>query len=156
MRGEGAVQSVHSPDGEPVEPWGVSRRRPIATVGFSDGAAFAWQRALLAPGFRHCFVALNDGAAWLLHDPLVPRTELVLLPVEPNFDLAAHWRAHGLRAVTVRLAPASRRFWWPAPFTCVEAVKRVIGLRAPFVLTPRQLHDALEKIGRDRNPPIDI
>jgi hypothetical protein len=128
----------------------------IATVGFSDAAAFAWQRALLAPGFRHCFVALNDGAAWLLHDPLVPRTELVLLPVGPDFDLAAHWRAHGLHALTVRVPRPVRRFWWPAPFTCVESVKRVIGLRAPFVLTPRQLFVALKKSGTDHNPGIDI
>ena len=92
----------------------MSGRPLIATVGFSDAAAFAWQRRLLAPGFRHCFVALNDGAAWLLHDPLVPRTEIVLLPVGPDFDLAAHWRGQGLHALTVRVPRPVRRSWWPA------------------------------------------
>lgn len=119
-----------------------TRRPGTALVVFCDGTELPWLR-LLKPGFRHVFVALRDGPHWVTLDPLSPHTELAVQPVEPGFDLAGWFRARGL---TVVEAPVRRGHRNPAPlalFTCVEAVKRVLGLHAPFVLTPFQLYRRL-------------
>ena len=106
---------------------------------FCGHADLAWLK-LLAPGFRHCFVVLNDGRHWLTVDPLSCFTELEVQPVPAGFDLPAFYRARGLTVVPAPLGRARARPLPWAPFTCVEAVKRVLGLRARFVLTPRQLY----------------
>ncbi|WP_207460172.1 hypothetical protein [Azospirillum sp. SYSU D00513] len=128
----------------------VNRRAdvPAALVAFSGEAALWWLR-LLRPGFRHCFVALNDGRRWIVLDPLAPFTEVTVLDVPPGYDLPGWFRAHGL---TVAPAAVRRGLTRPAPwapFTCVEAVKRVLGLHAPTVLTPWQLYRHLTRAGPD-------
>ena len=45
-----------------------------ALVVFSGGTGVAWLR-WLRPGFRHCFVAVDDGIEWLTVDPLLHRLE---------------------------------------------------------------------------------
>ncbi len=111
----------------------------LAVVVFSGEAALCVLR-LLRPGFRHCFVAVNDGCRWITVDSLAHRTEVAVLPVPPDYDLAAFYRRHVFAAfggapplVPRRLAPLS-------PFTCVETVKRVLGIHARTVLTPWQLY----------------
>lgn len=120
--------------------------RPVreALVVFCDGARPAWVR-LLTPGFRHVFVALRDGPWWVTVDPLSQHMEVRVQPVDPGFDLAAWFRGRGLTVVETavdrdRPLPAP----W-APLTCVEVVKRVLGLHAPLVFTPLQLHRRLTR-----------
>lgn len=94
----------------------------------------------LKPGFRHCFVCVHDvNNIWVRIDGQagVPeiRTEAAACT-----DLAAHFRALGYSVVELnRVAPQRPR----GPLmlgTCVGAAKRVLGIRAPFVLTPWQLY----------------
>lgn len=117
---------------------------PRAWVVFS-GAAELWWLRLLRPGFRHCLVALDDGRHWVVIDPLAPRTDVAVLERAEAPDLPDRFRGLGLTVVpaTVRRTAARPAPW--APFTCVEAVKRVLGLRAPLVLTPWQLHRHLTR-----------
>jgi hypothetical protein len=101
-----------------------------------------WWLRLLKPGFRHCLALLTDGRHWVAVDPLAGFTDVAVLDLPAEFDLPGWYRAQGL---IVDAAPL-RRPPGPAPwgpFTCVEAVKRLIGLRAPWVLTPWQLHHYL-------------
>jgi hypothetical protein len=109
-----------------------------ALVVFSGRADLAWLR-LLRPGFRHCFVALGATGGWVCVNPLAHRTVVSVLPVEAGFDLAGWYRGRGLTVVETRIAcPPRRQAPW-RPYSCVEAVKRILGLRAPWVLTPWQL-----------------
>jgi len=115
---------------------------PRAWVVFS-GVSELWWLRLLRPGFRHCFVALDDGRHWVVVDPLAPFTDVAVLGVPPGWDVPGWFRDLGM---TVVAAPVRRGLTRPAPwgpFTCVEAVKRVLGLHAPFVLTPWQLYRRL-------------
>lgn len=108
-----------------------------ALVVFCDGVELWWLR-FLKPGFRHVFVAVRDGGVWVTVDPLSPHTEVAVQPVDPAFDLAGWFRARG--HVVVETVARRRRDPAPlAPFTCVEAVKRVLGLPDRGVLTPWQL-----------------
>jgi hypothetical protein len=94
----------------------------------------------LAPGFRHCFVCVVDPRAgiWLRLDGCdgVPALRA---DAAAGFALAEYFRASGFAVVELEnVIPQPPR----TPLmlgTCVGAVKRVLGLRAPFVLTPRQL-----------------
>ena len=110
----------------------------VAVLVFADSRELRLLR-LLKPGFRHCFVALNDGRHWITVDPLLQQTEIAVAPVPPEFDLAAFFRAQGCRTLTVPLRPAPRRPCLPLPLTCVETVKRVLGIRAWWLWTPWQL-----------------
>lgn len=119
----------------------MSRLPPFhrrALVVFT-GATELWWLRLLRPGFQHCFVALHDGARWITCDPLSHRLEIAVQPVPADFDLAAHYRERGLTVVEVTPPPVPLRSAPLGPFTCVETVKRVLGLRARRVLTPWQL-----------------
>lgn len=131
---------------------------PDALVVFSDRTTLRRLKCL-ARGFRHCFVVVRDGAGrpgtaqaadghWLLLDPLADRFVVSALAPRKNRPLPADQLALGLRRLGYRVAAA--RIMTPAPakarpapvrpLTCVEAVKRILGLRLPWTFTPRQLH----------------
>lgn len=111
-------------------------RPQLAVVGFCGRSDLRWLR-FLKPGFRHCLVLLCDGRGWILCDPLAHATEIAVLPA--GLDPMAWLLAQGVLPVPTRVQPPRRRPRMPAPFTCVEAVKRLLGLRVPRVVTPWQL-----------------
>jgi hypothetical protein len=117
-------------------------------VIFSDRTELWWLR-WLRRGFRHCFLALNDGRHWITCDPLAHRIELVVQPIEADFDLAAHYRCHGMTVVETKTAATPLRCAPIAVFTCVETVKRVLGLHRRRILTPWQLYRFLTKSADD-------
>lgn len=122
-----------------------------ALVLFGGEPQLAWLRAL-RPGFRHCAAILQCGAVWVIYNPMSNATEVATLPACAEADLAARLGAAGYRVVATDVAAP-----WPAPlpwrpFTCVEAVKRAIGLRAAAVLTPWQLYRRLTAEAGDRAP----
>lgn len=117
-----------------------------ALVVFS-GAADLWWLRLLRPGFRHCFVALQYDGGWVVIDPLSHYTAIVHLPVDQEFDLPGWYRQHGMLVVDAHFVSPNRRVLPIRPYSCVECVKRILGIRAGFVLTPWQLYRHLNKSG---------
>jgi hypothetical protein len=117
-------------------------QRPEAWVVFSGKADLPWLR-VLKPGFRHCYVILNDGRRWFSLDPLSTYSDLAVHHHVPaGFDMPLWLESRGCAVVKTPL----RRPLKPAPwmmFTCVEAVKRVIGLQDRFIWTPWQLYRRL-------------
>lgn len=111
-------------------------------VVFSGESTIPWLR-LLRPGFRHCFVVWCDGRRWLTYDPMAHATHIAAHDLVPEFDMRAWYRAAGLRVVEVAHCSSAAKpfptFWW----SCVEAVKRAIGLRRFWVWTPYQLYCCL-------------
>lgn len=114
-----------------------------ALVVFVDQTECPWLR-LLRRGFRHCFAAISDGHSWIVCDPLKDRMELAVLRLPARFDLAGFYASQGYEVLIgrVRHAPRQARLTL-SPLTCVAIVKRILGLRAFWVLTPRQLFDQL-------------
>lgn len=111
-----------------------------AWVAFSGQTDRPWLR-ILRPGFRHCYALLHDGRRWLSVDPMLNHMELrVYDHVPEDFDLPQWLRARGQIVVEAPVDHSRRR---PAPFavfTCVEAVKRVLGLHRFSIMTPWQLY----------------
>ncbi len=114
-------------------------------VVFSDETDLPFLK-FLRRGFRHCFVVIRDRGHWISYDPLAHYTELFLVDVPETFDLLGWLGEQGMTIVKV---PSSfcpkQKILPPMMFTCVEAVKRVIGLRGWWILTPWQLYAALTK-----------
>lgn len=133
-----------SPSPSPPPPSPATR----ALVVFSGQADLRWLR-LLRPGFRHCFVLLELGGAWVCVNPLAHRTSVEVWSLNPATDLPGWLRAQaGLTVVEAEVRRPPRR---PSPlglYSCVEAVKRVLGLQERWVLTPGQLHDHLIHSGK--------
>ncbi len=110
-----------------------------AWVVFADETNIAWLR-WLKHKFRHCFVLINDGDHWIALEPLASCLEVSVLPPAPDFNLPAWLEAQHhvvceapIRRHLEKMAPL-------APLNCVEIVKRYLGIRDPFILTPYHLY----------------
>lgn len=117
-----------------------------ALVVFTGATEIAWVRVLLREGFRHCFVLVQQNGRWISFDPLAHRIDLDIPDVPDGFDMSGWLRGQGFTVVRARV---DRRPGPPAlfaPFSCVEAVKRVLGVRAWRVVTPWGLYRHLVKI----------
>lgn len=109
-----------------------------ALVVFSGQTDLGWLR-VLKPGFRHCFVAVEVGGGWVVVNPLCHVTDLAVVHGVDAEGLADGYRQAGLTVVPVRTRrPSPRSARW-RPFSCVEEVRRILGLEARWVLTPWQL-----------------
>ncbi|WP_241503857.1 hypothetical protein [Ferruginivarius sediminum] len=113
----------------------------LALVVFSGRTDLWWLRPL-RPGFRHCLVILREAGGWIVYDPMAHGTDLAFLACA---ELSPGRLAAWLIQQGYIVAPARRRPFQPrpspwVPFTCVEAVKRVLGIRARRVVTPWQLY----------------
>lgn len=134
-----------------------SRSECVAGPAVADRAVvvFAEETRLpklrrLKPGFRHCFAYLAQPDGWVGIDPLSHRLEIRSFPGwDPAADLAAHLRGLGQCALTVPLLQPPRRLAPPLPFSCVETVKRLVGLHSWSVRTPWELFLELRKISLD-------
>ncbi len=112
-----------------------------AWVVFSGQTDLPWLR-LLKPGFRHCYVIINDGENWISVDPLSCHTEVLVHHLSPDFNLPAWLEKRNLTVVPATITPQQTL----APMmvhSCVEAVKRVLGLHDFWVFTPYQLYKRL-------------
>lgn len=114
-------------------------------VVFSGETDLPWLK-FLKQGFRHCFVLINDGQRWVSVDPLSPYTEiLVYHHVSPSFDLPLWLEGRGYKVVRSFVDRNNNKQAPIMVFTCVEAIKRILGLHKRFIFTPWQLYKALIK-----------
>jgi len=123
----------------------------LALVVFS-GETNIWWLKVLKPGFRHCFAALHKYNRWIIYDPLAHRTDLQIHEDLDSVDLEYWFRQHGHTVIRTFIRSATPKKLSPAPFTCVEAIKRLLGLRATTILTPWQLFSYLENALASENP----
>lgn len=128
----------------------TKRRWRVVFVGDLPWQPTRWYERFMDKDYLHCFALTYDHAAdcWLVVDPNRAITEAYAIPGDPGrypmSDDEMAWYTdivpfdaeprHGLRARSVL-----------APFTCVEVIKSLLGVRWPWVLTPRQLHRRLVK-----------
>lgn len=118
-----------------------------ALVVFSGQADLPWLR-LLRPGFRHCFVVLDRPGGWVAVNAMAHRTDITVLPALECDDLAALYRAQGLRVIeTVVTIPPKRPAGW-RPYSCVEESTRILGLSRYLIFTPWQLYRFLVNSGK--------
>lgn len=117
--------------------------RHRAWVVFSGQTDLAWLK-ILKPGFRHCYVLLNDGKHWVTIDPLSNYMDVSVQEIPGEFNLPLWMKTRGHTIVPAPIEHAARQAPWMV-LTCVEVVKRVLGLHKRWIITPWQLFQYLEK-----------
>lgn len=115
-----------------------------AWVVFSGESELFWLR-WLKPGFRHCFLLLNDGQCWVSYDPMSHKTEILVHHMPGFFNLPEWLENRGHIVVQTELEQAPQRSAPIALFSCVEAIKRALGIHNIFIFTPWQLYRYLER-----------
>lgn len=100
---------------------------------------------LLRTGYQHCCVATQAEGMWQMLDPLSNGTEMTILGYSYPEEIINEFERDGYEAIAVQRRPFESREMPLAPYTCVEAVKRVLGIRARWVLTPWQLRQHILK-----------
>ena len=108
------------------------------------GQTELWWLKFFKSGFRHCYVVLNDGKHWLSVDPLSSYMDVAVHHLPAQFDLPLWLAERGHKVVPAHVSREARQAPWMV-FTCVEAVKRVLGIHNRFVFTPWQLYRYLRK-----------
>ena len=120
----------------------------IAVVAFTNAERPRWLR-FLAKGFRHCFALVCTSGRWVVINPMSHWTDVAVLAESADGatanEMVRTLEERGFAAVACAIAEPARRAWPPAPFTCVEVVKRILGIQEPIVLTPRQLFQFLKQ-----------
>lgn len=111
----------------------------VALVVFTGTTCIRWLKPLRT-GFRHCFVVVFQGDTAIICDPLSNRMILGCVQPATPASVAKWYCERGFTVVVTELSEAPPSADLLRPLTCVEAVKRVLAIRAPFVLTPWQLY----------------
>lgn len=129
----------------------AARRTPPASVSraivvFEDRASVPYLR-WLRPGFRHCFCLVRRPVGWIVCDPLKSSLHLEAIAGYDETELIQHYSRLEMTALVGNALESTFGRGLVRPLTCVEVVKRVLGLRAPGVWTPYQLYRALRRLG---------
>jgi hypothetical protein len=133
----------------------IDIKPPSIWVVFTGKADMPWLR-FLKPGFRHCYAVMNDGHKWISIDPLSNYTDITIHhDVPADFDLPGWLIDRGHRVVPTNPQRPLKQAPWMV-FTCVEAVKRMIGVHARFILTPWQLYKFLIQEKEHSNGKFNI
>ncbi len=117
--------------------------RDKALVVFSGKADFWWQN-LLRPGFRHCAVIVKSGQHWIALEPVSNRLQTRVLMNNPD-SLAGQLLRRGLHVVETNVVETQLGFCVPGLWTCVEVVKRALGIKRVSIQTPWHLYQHLLK-----------
>lgn len=127
----------------PISGWEFGGGRAI--VVFSGNTAIPWLR-FLRPGFRHCYAVAESQGQWFVYNPASHQTAVHALGKFPSGLLIEWLLAEGHTVVMCRIEKAAHRVAPVRPYTCVEALKRLLGVRAKWVFTPWQLYKYLINI----------
>lgn len=120
-----------------------------AIVLFTNSCGPRWLRAL-RQNFRHCFIVVQSQEYWVICDPLLHFTNLAVLKGMSCNEIAEWYRDQGMIAVVSRVRRAQTRTSPIRLHTCVESVKRILGIHSPWILTPWQLYKFLQKSKQDK------
>lgn len=158
---------AHLPDGE-NRCGNLASTSPGVLVIFHGGSEIPLLR-FLKPGFKHCFALIkcqsdiaNDKTepdppssdahgrpaqdAWIVVDPLSHQTEVGYYAGFSAQELTERFEAYGCRVVPYELYQAPKRVPYFRPYSCVEVIKRILGILDLRIVTPWQLYQRLTKI----------
>lgn len=114
-------------------------RYPFAYVGFG-GSRTRWWTKFLKKDFYHCLLLLGNGREWILIDPVAHYTDLILIKKK---NILNYFKEQGYRFLRTTPQIPPKVIFHFRPLTCVEVVKRFLGITNPFIWTPFQLYLAL-------------
>jgi len=109
---------------------------------YEDDGTRYWFTRFLKKGFKHVTAIKFNGLFWIKMDLSLGWTDFDVLPYD-RYDtihnVTEHMDFTHIQYVEAYMKPRYRVRSLFAPWTCVEAMKSLIGIRACFVTTPYQL-----------------
>jgi hypothetical protein len=108
-------------------------------VVFCDHTDLWWLK-FLRRGFRHCFILLRFADIWISIDALAHKTEIVRIDLPDLINLKQWLETNGDIVIKCPISKAKEKPIGPSVFSCVESVKRIIGIRKQLIITPWQLY----------------
>lgn len=97
----------------------------------------------LKSGFRHCFLFCGDRYQTFVLDPLANRIDISFIPLDVEVVRQIFENDGVLILKCFKKYPRLR--FGVGIFTCVEVVKRILGISNIFIFTPFQLYKFLQK-----------
>ena len=122
-----------------------------AYVVFTDNTSLWWLR-LLKPGFRHCYLLLScrGGRCWLELNPYSDQIEVSFCEFAASQSETSLLRTYeNCLVCPVKINKAPQKCAPLGFITCVEMVKRVLGIHDVRVITPYQLYKKLQVVGKN-------
>lgn len=121
-----------------------------AYVVFVDNVSLWWLK-FLKKGFRHCYILfkLNGGSQWLELNPY--SNQLMLKEYwlrEGSNNLNLLYNEKDIKICKVKIENAPLKCAPLGFFTCVEFIKRIVGIHDVKVITPYQLYKKLQVVGK--------
>ena len=126
----------------------IQKTKVKAWVAFSGQADLPWLK-ILKEGYRHCYIILNDGKRWIIIDPLSNYMDVSVHDMPLDFNLPLWMKSRGHIIVPAEPRRIDKQAPW-MPFSCVETVKRVLGIHQSLIFTPWQLYKFLRKEQTER------
>ena len=116
-----------------------------AIVAFG-GRPTLWWMHFLKKGFYHCIIAMGNGKEWVIIDPLLHFTDLIIIK---DGSVDSFFKSRGYRILNMTVSEPKKIRLRVMPYTCVETVKRFLGVENTFIFTPYSLFCYLnKKIGK--------
>jgi len=94
----------------------------------------SWWNRLLKPGYSHVYAFRWDGFNWIKVEPRIGYLDVDIMPQIDVSDCSDI-----LHTVVWREIDRIRVPWGFGAINCVETMKALLGIRAPFIWTPWQL-----------------
>lgn len=104
---------------------------------YSSTSEFWWGK-LLKDGYKHVFAIKFDGLFWIKLDLTLGWTDYDVLAYDYKDTIEDIVNGRKTQFVDVWRKPRYRSLF--APWTCVEMMKSLLGIRAWWVFTPYQLY----------------
>lgn len=98
-------------------------------IVFTKAKQLGWIRHFIHKEISHCFIIWNDRGQWIGIDNSID--DLSIFTIDNPNDILNE---------SLVIRKDINQIYWPMGFnTCVSLVKRVLGIRNPFIQTPYQL-----------------
>lgn len=119
-------------------------------IVFVDETSLWWLK-LLKKGYRHCYVLfmLDDGLTWIEVNPMSNQIFLNVykfLYEEDYIEILK--KKSGTKICDVDINFVGLKVAPFGIFSCVELVKRIVGIHDFFIFTPYQLYKKLKIVGK--------
>lgn len=118
-------------------------------VVFQDETSLWWLR-ILKPGFRHCYILIPLGDnSYLELNPMSNQLFINIYHFPRGYDYISSLKAASKQVVWVAMPQYTPMSAAPiGVFTCVEFVKRTLGLHDRKIMTPYALYKYLKVVGK--------
>ncbi|MBR7159293.1 MAG: hypothetical protein IKD08_06455 [Alphaproteobacteria bacterium] len=125
----------------------VSNKQWDKVLVIFGGRSDIWWLRFLKKGFKHCFVVLFDNKKGIgvLVDPLCSRTVVDVSFLENTDFLRDFFEANGYTVVETFIRSPNPRTVTLGMFSCVQVVKRILGVHKKSIVTPYKLYRFLQK-----------